>query len=265
MKLANVVKTFICCAHAGGQGKTTVAQLLHVAGQRANLNLRLCAADFQDENGASKLGQFYPTMVEELGLGSALGDARSANDVNASLKYWDVFGSKLASGGHIIDMGANVITPVMQWADMRRAAEVLPKRGAPPIHVFLVCRAERRALDDMGDLVRQFSNRAIFPSQRVVVVMNEVGGNFDRMDLETSLKAAAHDVPLDFLTLSRCPSELWPLLEQQSVSIDRTLKMSAEDAVDALGTDIWAATTGINDLHAWADGFIVQLDRKGLV
>jgi hypothetical protein len=259
------MKTYICCAHAGGQGKTTVAQLLYVAGMRANMKLQLCAADFQDENGASKLGQFYPKMVEELGLGSGLGEARSANDVNASLKYWDILGSKLASGGSIIDMGANVITQVMQWAEMRRAAEVLPKRGAPPIRVFLVCRAERRALDDMGDLVRQFTNRSVFPSQRVVVVMNEVGGNFERMDLETSLQAMVHDVPLDFITLRRCPSELWPLLEQQSVSIDQTLKMSADDAVAELGTDIWAATTGVDDLQSWADEFISQLVRKDLV
>jgi len=259
------MKTYICCAHSGGQGKTTVAQLLYVAAKRANLDIKLCAADFVDELGVSKLGQFYPQIVEELGIGSTLDQARAANDINASVKYWDVIGGKLVVGGSIIDMGANVITSVLQWAEMRRAAQVLPKRGAPPINVFLVCRAERRSLDDMGDLVRQFTNRSIFPSHRVVVVMNEVGGNFDRLDLVTALKAVAGDAPLDFITLGRSTSELWPYMEQASVSLDRALKMTAENAVEELGSDIWAATTGVDDLHAWTDAFIGELVKKDLI
>jgi len=162
-------------------------------------------------------------------------------------------------------MGANVITPVLEWAETRRAADVLPQRGAPPIVVALVCRAERRAIDDMGDLIAHFSDRSIFPTDRVMVVMNEAGGGFDRLDLKSAMASKTGNVPVDYIPLARCTSELWPLMEQESMSIEEALRLDPDGAVEKLGADIWSATTGVDDLHAWVDKFVDDLKSRQLV
>jgi hypothetical protein len=62
------MKTRLVCAHAGGQGKTTVAQTLYALSLDAGLEPKLAAADFKDETGSSKLGRLFPGLVRELGL-----------------------------------------------------------------------------------------------------------------------------------------------------------------------------------------------------
>jgi hypothetical protein len=245
------MRTFICCAHAGGQGKTTVAQALYAAAINKGLDVNLVAADFRDETGSSKLGRLFPGLVTELGTGPAVSLAKEANDLNANVRYWDVIGPVLLKGGSIIDMGANVIDQLLQWGSIRRAPMLLQSRSAPPIDVFLVCKAEKRAIDDMSDLVHRFGNGDSFPVENIFVVLNEHGGTFEGIDLRSKLASLKVKSNIEFIELPRCSSELWHPMEQRYVSIQRTLGLQEDDIVNVLGVEIWSVLSGMSDLQDW--------------
>ena len=245
------MKTRIFCAHAGGQGKTTAAQVVYASLVAKGFDATLAAADFIDETGSSKLGRLFPGSVEELGTGPSVSLAKDSNDLNANIRYWDALGPLLLKGGHVIDMGANVIDQVLRWGEIRQAPKLLSARSAPPIDVFLVCKAEQRAVDDMSDLVRRFSKQKSFPIENIFVVLNEQGGSFEGLDIRSKLASSVSDVNIEFLTLPRCTSELWVPMEQSYSSIQEVLGLDEDDIPNKLGVDFWAVHSGMDDLRSW--------------
>jgi hypothetical protein len=259
------MKSVICCAHAGGQGKTTVSQLLHVVSLDAGNPLKVVSADFVDESGRSKIGRMYPGQVEELGTGPDVELARVKNDLNASLKYWDRLGGLLLKGGFVFDMGANVIDQVLDWGKARHASELMRSRSAPQVEVVLVCRAEKRAIDDMGDLVARFGSLESLPINRITVCKNEIAGSFDTLDLESSLRRIPIKCELNFFDLPRCTSELWPAMEARYVGIGEAVNLTPEMAVDRLGVDVWSSYSGVEDLQEWYQALARSMKAQRLV
>lgn len=256
--------TRICCAHAGGQGKTTFAQALHVASLNMSVPSKLVAADFTDASGASKLGQMYPNQVTELGTGPSVAFAKEANDLNASVKYWDRLGPELTRGNTIIDLGANVVEQVLQWGNIRNLPQLLKARSAPPIDVFLVCKAEQRALDDMRDLVERFGSGKYVPARKIFVVLNEQSGSFDAIDIRGELSKIKIDTELSFINFPRCTSELWSAMEQRYVSLASALNMTPDDVVTKLGIDFWAVYSGLEQLKEWFASLQTEFKSKGV-
>lgn len=245
------MKSRIFCAHAGGQGKTTAAQVVYSAAVAKGLDVKLAAADFIDDSNSSKLGRLFPGMVKELGTGPSVGLAKEFNDLSASIRYWDALGPLLLEGGYVIDMGANVIDQVLSWGEIRQAPKLLVARSAPPIDIYLVCKAEQRAVDDMTDLMGRFSSQTSLPVENIFVVLNEQGGSFDGLDIRSRLGAVVGNVNVEFITLPRCTSELWLPMEQSYTSIPSALAMAPEDLPDALNIDFWAVHSGMEDLSSW--------------
>jgi hypothetical protein len=259
------MKSVICCSHAGGQGKTTVSQLVHVLSKEAQQPLSIVAADFRDETGKSKIGRMYDGAVREMGIGPDVELARTQNDLNASLKYWDQLGAALMKGGIVLDMGANVIDQVLDWGSARHAVQLLERRSAPPIEVLLVCRAEKRALDDLSDLVMRFGSRKSLPVSRIVVVKNEYAGDFSALDIESSLSKIKVDCEIDYVTMPRCTSEMWPAMEANYLSINDALNLTPEEAVEKLGIDLWASYSAVDDLKAWYDTMAKTMRKARIV
>lgn len=259
------MKSVICCAHAGGQGKTTVSQLLHVVSKDAGSPLKVVAADFIDESGRSKIGRMYENEVDELGTGPDVELARVKNDLNASLKYWDRLGALLLRGGCVFDMGANVIDQVLDWGKARHASELMRSRSAPQVEVVLVCRAEKRAIDDMADLVARFGSLEALPISRITVCKNEIAGPFDALDIEAALNRIPVKCDLEFFDLPRCTSELWPAMEAKYVGIGQAVRFSPDDAVDKLGVDVWSSYSGVQDLQEWYNGVARSMRAQRLV
>ena len=48
-KMSMKTSTVVSVAHAGGQGKTTVAQMLYLAAKKAGLGYKMVSADFVDQ------------------------------------------------------------------------------------------------------------------------------------------------------------------------------------------------------------------------
>jgi hypothetical protein len=245
------MKTRIFCAHAGGQGKTTAAQVVYASLLAKGEDAKLAAADFIDDTGSSKLGRLFPTLVEELGTGPSVSLVKDSNDLNANIRYWDALGPLLLKGGYIIDMGANVIDQVLRWGEIRQAPKLLTTRSAPLIDVYLVCKAEQRAIDDMSDLVRRFSSQQSFPVDKIFVVLNEQGGNFDGLDIRSKLARVVNGSDIEFIVLPRCTSELWAPMEQSYASIHQVLGQDEEALLNQLKIDFWAVHSGMDDLKAW--------------
>jgi hypothetical protein len=254
------MKTRIFCAHAGGQGKTTAAQVVYASLVGREIDTSLAAADFIDETGSSKLGRLFPGMVKELGTGPSVSLVKDSNDLNANIRYWDSIGPLLLKGGHIIDMGANMIDQVLRWGEIRQAPKLLASRSAPEIDVYLVCKAEQRAIDDMTDLVRRFTSQSSLPVANIFVVLNEQGGSFDGLDIRTKLSTVVGSVNVDFINLPRCTSELWVPMEQSYSSVKKVLEMSEDDIPNELGVDFWAMHSGVDDLKSWFSR--VQMNLK---
>lgn len=247
------MKTRLVCAHAGGQGKTTVAQTLYALSLDAGLGPKLAAADFKDETGTSKLGRLFPGLVRELGSGPDVTLSKTNNDINANLRYWDALGPLLLKGGYVIDLGANVVDQVLNWGEIRQAPKLLAAKEAPGIDVYLVCKPEKRAVDDMSDLVRRFTAQKSLPVDEINIVMNAVTGTFENLDLRATLAHAAGESKIKFIEFPNCTSELWVSMEQNYCSITSVMSLDQDQIANALKVDFWSIISGVNDMKSWFD------------
>lgn len=262
------MKTRIFCAHAGGQGKTTAAQIVYAAAVAKGMDVKLAAADFIDDSGSSKLGRLFPKRVHELGTGPNVSLVKDVNDMNANIRYWDSIGALLLKGGYIIDMGANVIDQVLRWGEIRQAPKLLAARCAPPIDVFLICKAEQRAVDDMSDLVKRFSSQVSFPVENIYIFLNEQGGSFESLDIRSKLANAMNDsskVNVVFVEIPMCSSELWVPMEQSYMSVQDVFAMSEDEIPKELGVDFWAVLSGMEDLRGWFNKLEKNLKTAGVI
>ena len=247
------MNTMVSVAHAGGQGKSTLAQLLYLASKRLGLNHGLVAADFLDDSGHSKLGKMYPDATTEFGVGANLRAARTENNPNAAVRYWDKLGEVFMEGGKVIDMGANVIPQILDWAEDRHLKKLMDKREAPKVDFFCICKAEKHGMDDVENLVRSLAERDLFRIGKIYVVMNEVGGPFKQDDFTKRLQSAAGEKVVTFLSLPRCNSEIWPEMESNGMSIERALEMDEDQLCQELDIDLWTASAGLSELKTWFD------------
>lgn len=257
--------TLFSVAHAGGQGKTTFAQILYLFTKRNGLDYSLAAADFMDATHRSKFGKLYPNHVTELGIGAQINAARIENDPNAAVRYWDRVGEILLRGSTIVDLGANVITGLVDWATDRRFAQVMDRMKIPPVEFFIVARAERHGTDHVCSLVRSLTEKKIFGYPRIVIVKNEVGGSFTDTLLEDTLAQQFPDEIFTYVRMSNCTSEIWPALERHGVSIETALAFDEEQAMKELGLDIWSASSGLYELQTWSEAMMKQLQDTRLL
>jgi hypothetical protein len=251
----------VSVSYAGGQGKTTFAQVLDVVTRRLGRPHKLVAADYQDENGSSKLGKMYPGEVEEFGIGAALTAARTENNPNAHLKYWDKLGHIFLSGRHILDIGANVFPNLEAWARDRDVAALLEKRNAPLVDFFCVAKAEKNSLDNTKRLIESMRKNKLFPTHRIFFVGNEAAGELDHAVIYDF--AAMEDVT--YICMPQCYSEIWRGLEAHSISLLKALSMDEIELATALDIDIFSAAAGTSELKVWIEKMTNELaDKAGI-
>lgn len=257
------MKTYICAAYAGGQGKTTLAQMVFSALRKRDLSYRLVAADFTDGTGHSKIGKFFPTKVLELGIGSTLASSKTENDANAPLRYWDRFGGLLLTGGAVLDLGANVVPQLVQWAHHRRVAHIMQQRNSPEIDLLVITKPETHSIDNVSTLIEDVVVGGALPVNNIVVVQNEVGGTFEGQNLARIEKAGAGR-HLSFITIPRCTSELWPHLERTYTPVEEALSATENDLAEKFGIEIWSAYAGLMDLRTWSEQVYAELNKVGI-
>ena len=258
------MNTMFSVAHAGGQGKTTLAQLLYLATKQQNNSRRLMSADFIDDSGHSKIGKLYPDEVEELGVGATLTASRMENNPNAPVRYWDRLGDAFLNGNKIVDLGANVIPQIIDWAQDRQLKRLLDKRDGPRVDFFFITKAEVHGIDDIASLITDIIRRDVFRIGRMFVVENEVGGPFTVVNARPRLLAAAGEQHLSFIRLPKCQSEIWSAMEQTGTSLERALQCDEDNLVELLKVDLWTAASGLAELRSWYEFSIKQLRENGV-
>lgn len=258
-------RSIICAARSGGQGKTTVAQLIHTVCQRNNIPHSLYSADFLGRDARSKLGKLYPGRVTELGIGATFQDVKASDDMNQSIRYWDRLGDVLVEGGAVIDLGANVIDRVLDWAEQRHAASVLQKRGAPGIDACVVCKSTMHSVDQAVSLADTFLEGRLFPLGRVFVIINEADGKVLTDPAREKLRALAAHPEVDIIRLPFCDSEVWRLTELNEEPLFEALEWDPDELVDRYDIDIWEATSGLAEMRAWFELFEKKAFASGLL
>lgn len=257
------MNTLVSVAHTGGQGKTTVAQLLYLAAKRFGQNYTIVAADFLDDSGHSKIGKLYPEIVQEFGVGANLTAARSENNANAPVRYWDRLGQVFLNGDAILDVGANVFSNLLDWSVDRHLQKLMDKKNAPRVDFFCICKAERHAIDNLANLVGDILKRNSFRLGKIYVVQNEVGGPF-LTNLQERVDRVAGGFPITYLKLPKCQSEIWQAMEKEGISIERLLEMEEDEIVEKLGVDLWTAAAGLSELRTWFDFNVRMLRDAGI-
>ena len=260
------MRTYISAARTGGQGKTTVAQLVGLLHELKGQPLKYASADSDSTGQASKLGRFL-TGVRELGIGADLKSIKVSNDPNAAIRYWDQFGATLLDGGYVVDVGANIARNLFDWAEVSNAGAILKRRNAAPIDLVVTVRAESQAIEDAKELINlSFEKEDFIEFDRRFVVLNEVGGSFEGLPVDKMLQgfASKYNKPVKAMRLPRCTSDLWPLMEREFLSIRDALRLSEEDLEKKYGLSVWAANAGLTDLKAWVSQALDGFEKAGL-
>lgn len=246
----------------GGQGKTLISQLIHYGYKMSGVPLRAVSADSADNTEASKLGSLIAD-VEELGTGATMAQVRS--NQHLAVQYWDRLGELLLEGGCVIDLGANILPMVFQWAAERQAGRLLEGK---PIFLVVPVTAQRQSIDDAAAVfnhaVRHTGSLAF---SRKVLVLNEYHGTFDSVanDMEFKKLVKRDDGDITVVTLSRANVEVWEQIEAKGFSIDRLMKMNVADYAGAFGVNAFAASGAEAALKRWVHDCLVMLHSAGLV
>ncbi|SNS40506.1 MULTISPECIES: hypothetical protein [unclassified Azospirillum] len=262
-----MTRTFISMAKTGGQGKTLTAQLLVLQHEQKGVPVKLAAADSDSLNNRSKFGRLFH-HVKELGIGEDLTKVKSSTDPNLAIKYWDEFGRTVLEGGYIIDVGANVAAELFAWAEARNAGSLLRRRNSPPIDLVVTTKAEGQAIEDARALIQySFDKNEWLPIGRRYVVLNEVAGGFGAYENDSAFKRlkAFQNMGVHIVTMKRCESDIWTLLERELISVRDALKLTENDLEKRFGIDVWTGHSGLTDLKSWADETLASFERVGLV
>lgn len=261
-----MTRTFISMAKTGGQGKTLVAQMLVLQHEQKGVPTKLAAADSDTLNNRSKFGRLF-TGVKELGIGEELTRIKTSTDPNLAIKYWDEFGRTLLDGGTIIDVGANVAAGLFSWAEARNAGALLRRRNSAPVDLVVTTKAEGQAIEDARALIQySFDKNEWLPIGRRFVILNEVAGGFETYESDPAfrrLKAFA-GMGVQIITMKRCESDIWTLMEKEMISVRDALKLTETDLEKRYGIDVWTGHGGLTDLKSWAEETLASFERAGL-
>lgn len=260
-------RTVIVANKTGGMGKTLTSQMTYLGYCDAGFVPKLAAADTTGGQERSKLGKFYPGLVHELGLSVRLSDLR--RNQGAAVAYWDKLGALLLQGGFIIDIGANVVPFLFDWARSRDAGRILRQRGAPPIVLCVPVKPQAQAVEDaLYVLERSVAEAEFLPIASRVLVQNESGGTFDGYGSSDDFQrfhGLKRSHGLRIASMSQCHSELWPIAERNYLPVHDLLTTDLEELERSYGLDAFAASGAQADLVEWVDETLSSFRSVGLV
>lgn len=255
--------TVIVATRTGGQGKTLIAHLLALAREIEQRPYHAVSIDTDTESALSKLGK-YLQSVEEIRISPGLDRLRQ--NPNLVLAHWDRVGEILLTGGALIDCGANVVGNLLQWAQARRAGELLA--ACHPIHLVVPTRAQGQALEDALDLLqRSIDLQFHFPMYSRTLILNEASGDFTKYGTSTDFQTLARlkaDHGVKVIKLPFCRCELWPNIERLYLPLATLMAKSATELAQEFQISPFEATGARADLLDWVDEALSNLAKAGL-
>ncbi|MDR3450492.1 MAG: hypothetical protein P4M15_12245 [Alphaproteobacteria bacterium] len=230
----------------GGQGKTLAAQLLALGHRVLKDPLETAAVDVSPMSGRrSKLGRLWPETRE---FAISADFSKIMKSSAAAIEHFDELGARLLRGGVIVDLGANVLPSVLDWAD--RTDPWQSQNEVAPIWLIVPSTSQHDALE-AAKYSLNLSQALDF--DRRILLLNMVHGSPD-----WSPNAPIHRLrwleehgKIEAVRLLKCESKLLPLLEAKSMPIHAALKMSDEQASREFGLGLDETIIGLELLRKW--------------
>jgi hypothetical protein len=233
-----------------------VSQTLHYISKERGEPLKVMAADtVGDKGGAakSKLARFLEPedVVEELGIGATITSIRS--DQDAALEYWGRLGEALCEGNVLVDVGANVVPAIWDWAKEINAGRVL--RTAPSIWLVIPVTAQAQSLVDACDLIQLAETKqAHLPISKYIVVFNEHEGKFDGIRDTAEYRELAkliYAVKASTVRLERCRSSIWQRIQAECISLKAMRSLTYRDYSKRFGLSTFMSSAAEKDFVEW--------------
>ncbi|WP_439515711.1 hypothetical protein [Oceanibaculum nanhaiense] len=244
--------TIIVANRTGGQGKTLLCQLIALGLEAVTDPPALVAIDTDTSDTRSKLGKFFGN-VEELRISPDMEELR--RDPRRAIAHWDRLGEIMVAGNAVIDVGANVIGSLLDWAILRRAGAVLRAKQAPPILLVVPMRAQAQAVEDaLHILDRSIHDQDGLPIVLRTLVLNEASGTFERYGTNedfTRLSAMKREHGLAVTRIGHCMSELWPLTEREYLSLRDVVALPTAAIEERFAMNAFAAAGAHAELLEW--------------
>lgn len=233
-----------------------MSQFLQYVFKECGEPLKIMAADTATAKGAaakSKLARFLEPDddVEELGIGATLQSIRS--DQDAALNYWERLGEGLSEGNLLVDVGANVLPGIWEWATETNAGRIL--RTAPPIWLIIPVTAQAQSLVDACDLIRLAeAKQEHLPIAKYIVVFNEHEGKFDGIRDALEYKELAKliaAVKAGSVRMERCKSSVWQRMQAEYISLKTMRSLTYHDYATRFALSAFKSSAAEKDFVEW--------------
>ena len=239
----------------GGVGKTVVASVAAEV-QRSLAKGKL--PKLLDCDGKRKLSKLYKGQTIEIDAGPSINDV--LDDPDAIISHWDVIGQHiLTTQGQtdvVVDLGANLNSHVMQWAERSSVAEEI---GDLEMIFIAPTTADVLALEGAVEALDMAAT--VFPAARRVVVFNEGHLKFEAVKYDDNYLKLKAMTDATQITMPKCVSKIWPHLEQNHVSFARAIENKKTWFVQILcdnPDNPLVANRAYGDMTSWAKTTLAQ-------
>jgi hypothetical protein len=242
----------------GGHGKTLIAQIVYEALRESGIEPHLAAIDTDARGSArSTLGLLYPETVE-LPTAPDMADLAEGHG-ELALEHWDGLARLLRERNVVLDLGANVIGPMLRWAQIAKPIRVMQGRV---VNVLVPVTAHEKSAADALALVAEIeATRACMAIGKIGLVMNEVHGKFEAPGpsaVALRETAAKKGYPVVSLKMGHVKAV------EAGMPLGRLRTVDAGTYQRLLGhvNDI-PAMRELNFVNAWLDGAVTRLREIG--
>lgn len=250
----------------GGQGKTLISQMIHYGYALGGQPIAAVSADSAKAGAESKLGRFLGKgNVDELGTGANMSAVLENN--HEAVRYWDRLGKYLRDGGAVVDLGANILPLVFQWAKARKAGRLLKDSR---VVLVVPVTAQAQSISDAIEMLKLAAeNFDVLPIRECFLILNEYHGSFARLKDDRSFQKLMSPNLLGANTkvihLAKANVEVWGSIEAKNISFERLAAMKVEDYEQEFDLEPFAASGSESEFDDWNKETLRAFRDAGLI
>jgi len=249
----------------GGQGKTTIVQILHYALLLKGIYIDLYSLDAAKKGTVSKLGRVLP-VKKEFVISASMEEI--ADHPEMALQHFDEIGDFMSSPGAMYDFGANVAPMLYAWAPVAGLAAFHGEM--PPITLVVPVTAHATAIEGALETIAD-ARKSLrdLPVRKVIIVYNEREEGFSSaLPGYDKLLALETDESKDFvvksITLPKLVSEIWVKVQSTGMNFHDVLKYTPKELMVFLELPGLRCARGQERLRNWLDKAAQDFDEIGL-
>ncbi len=259
----------IVANRTGGQGKTLLSHVLTAGLRQSDPNFGVMCADSQemiDGVAISKLGRSVKGVYE---VGAGPSPTEIQDNPTLALSFWDRIGAPLVDGsgrGYLLDVGANVIDQIMDWAGTAELDVVFD--GQVDVDLVVPVVATGKSLADARDVVSRMRAAGGFPVRHVFLVENGWQGSFAPFSGDENHKAlrrAVSETGGSIIAVPQCRSEVLDESERRHLYLGDVMSFSAHDIATGFDWPLIKASREFRRFRLWLEAVLKSFGEAGLL